>query len=137
MDAGSPSNVSFRVADATSFGPGPYDVVVYFDALHDLGDPPAALRHAYASLAEGGILVAVEPWSVDRLEDGIGHPSVRINYAVSTSMCTPCSLAQPGGYALGTQGGPAKRLRLLEEAGFRDAVLAADTGFNLVLTARR
>jgi hypothetical protein len=42
IEAGSPDNVSFRVADAAGFGPGPYDVVVFFDSLHDLGDPPCA-----------------------------------------------------------------------------------------------
>jgi hypothetical protein len=51
-------------------------------------------------------------------------------------MCTPTSLAQPGGYGLGTCGGPARRLRLLSEAGFVESRLAADTGHNLVLTAR-
>ncbi|MCD7436906.1 methyltransferase domain-containing protein [Streptomyces lincolnensis] len=135
IEAGSPGNVSFRVADAAGIGPGPYDVVVFFDSLHDLGDPPAALRRAHEVLADGGILVAVEPWSTDRLEDGIGHPTVRIGYASSTALCTPGSLAQPGQYGLGTQGGPARRIQLLAEAGFREAGLAADTGFNLVLAA--
>jgi SAM-dependent methyltransferase len=135
VEAGSPANVSFRVADAAEFGPGPFDVVVFFDSLHDLGDPPAALRRAYASLAEGGIVVAVEPWSTDRLSDGIGNPLVRINYAASTALCTPGSLSQPGAYGLGTQGGPQVRLDLLAEAGFDTPAVAADTGFNLVLAA--
>jgi hypothetical protein len=135
VEAGSPANVSFRVADAAEIGPGPFDVVVFFDALHDLGDPPAALRRAYASLGEGGIVVAVEPWSTDRLSDGIGNPLVRINYAASTALCTPGSLSQPGAYGLGTQGGPQLRLDLLAEAGFDTPVVAADTGFNLVMAA--
>ncbi|GAA2658548.1 class I SAM-dependent methyltransferase [Streptomyces vastus] len=137
IEAGSPGNVSFRMSDAAGFGPGPYDVVVFFDALHDLGDPPAALRRAREVLSEGGVVVAVEPWSLDRLEEGIGNPSVRIDYSASTSVCTPTSLAQPGGYGLGTQGGPSKRIELLSEAGFRNPVLAADTGFNLVITATK
>lgn len=135
--AGSPGNVSFQVGDATDLGPGPYDVVVYLDSLHDLGDPPAALRQAHDVLTDGGIVVAVEPWSTDRLEDGIGNPVVRMDYAISTSVCTPGSIGQPGGYGLGTQGGPAKRLDLLAGAGFRDPVVAADTGFNLVLAATK
>ena len=135
-DGGAPGNLRFQVAEAAAFGPGPFDVVVFFDALHDLGDPAAALRRARHLLSPDGILVAVEPWSTDRLEDGIGNPIARIDYAVSTSMCTPTSLAQPGAYGLGTCGGPARRLRLLDEAGFVDARMAADTGHNLVLTAR-
>jgi SAM-dependent methyltransferase len=137
IEEGSPANASFRVADSAEIGPGPFDVVVYFDALHDLGDPPAALRRAYDALADGGVLVAVEPWSTDSLEASIGNPAVRIDFAVSTSLCTPCSLAQPGAYGLGTQGGPTKRIELLTAAGFRDARLAADSGTNLVFAARK
>jgi hypothetical protein len=71
------------------------------------------------------------------LADGIGNPMVRSNYAASTALCTPGSLSQPGAYGLGTQGGPAKRLALLAEAGFENPVVAADTGVNLVLAATR
>jgi len=137
-EAGSPANVSFRVADSAGFGTeGPYDVVVFFDSLHDLGDPSAALRAAHDSLADGGIVVAVEPWSTDRLADEIGNPVARIGYTSSTALCTPGSLSQPGAYGLGTQGGPAKRIALLTEAGFADATVAADTGFNLVIAATK
>jgi hypothetical protein len=137
IEAGDPANVSFQVADSASLGAGQFDVVVYFDALHDLGDPVASLRAAHGSLAEGGIVVAVEPWSSDSLADGIGNPMVRTNFAGSTALCTPGSLGQPGAYGLGTQGGPAKRLALLAEAGFENPVVAADTGFNLVLAATK
>jgi SAM-dependent methyltransferase len=135
-DAGAAAIVNFTVADATAFGPGPYDVVAFFDALHDLGDPVAVLRRAHELLSPGGIVVAVEPWSADRLEDSIGNPIARLDYAISTSMCTPTALAQPGGYGLGTCGGPTRRLELLTGAGFVDARVAVDTGQNLVLTAR-
>ena len=83
------------------------------------------------------IVVAVEPWSTDHLADEIGNPVARIDYASSTALCTPGSLGQPGAYGLGTQGGPAKRIALLTEAGFTDAAVAVDTGFNLVLAATR
>ncbi|WP_433830026.1 class I SAM-dependent methyltransferase [Actinoplanes sp. CA-015351] len=138
IEAGSPANVSFHVADsATIGGHGPFDVVVFFDALHDMGDPAAALRAAYASLNPGGIVVAVEPWSADDWTTTIGMPITRIGYASSTALCTPTSLGQPGAYGLGTLGGPAERLRLLAEAGFTDPILAADTGFNLVVSATK
>jgi SAM-dependent methyltransferase len=136
-DEGAPANVAFRVAEAGVLGAGPFDVVTYFDALHDLGDPVAALRRAHALLAPGGIVVVVEPWSTDRLEDEIDNPIARLDFAISTSLCTPTALAQPGGHALGTCGGPALRLRLLTEAGFVGARVAADTGQNLVLTAAK
>jgi SAM-dependent methyltransferase len=140
IEAGSPANVSFHVADSggiAASGEAPFDVVVYFDSLHDLGDPPAALRSAYDALADSGILVAVEPWSADRFEDTIGNPMARTNFAASTSLCTPGSLSQPGAYGLGTQGGPTHRVELISAAGFENAHVAADTGFNLVLTGTK
>jgi SAM-dependent methyltransferase len=137
LETGAGDNVSFKVADAAGLSTGPFDVVVFFDALHDLGDPPAALQRAHEVLTDGGIIVAVEPWSTDRLEDSIGNPSARIDFACSTALCTPCSLHQPGAYGLGTQGGPTRRLQLLADAGFRNPTLAADTGFNLVLAASK
>ncbi|GAA0487465.1 SAM-dependent methyltransferase [Paractinoplanes deccanensis] len=128
--------VTFHVAEADQIGRhGPFDVVAFFDSLHDLGDPPAALRAAYDALAPGGILVAVEPWSVDDFTTVVGNPVARANYAASTALCTPGSLSQPGAYGLGTQGGPTARLELLAAAGFDNPVVAADTGFNLVLAA--
>jgi Methyltransferase domain/Rv2258c-like winged HTH domain len=131
------TNVAFRVGEASVLEPGSFQVVTYFDALHDLGDPLGALRRAYELLSPGGIVVAVEPWSTDRLEDGIDNPIARIDYAISTSLCTPTSLAQPVAYGLGTSGGPTRRLRLLTEAGFVAARVAVDTGQNLVLTATK
>ena len=126
-------NVTFQVADSADLGAGPFDVVCFFDALHDLGDPEAALRAAHDRLAPGGIVVAVEPWSTDRPADAIGNPIARLGYAGSTALCTPTSLAQPGAYGLGTCGGPAKRVALLTAAGFEDARVVADTGHNLVV----
>jgi SAM-dependent methyltransferase len=138
IEAGSPANVAFHVADSAAIGGyGRFDVVVYFDALHDLGDPEAALKAAYDALAPGGVVVAVEPWSADDWTGTIGMPITRIGYASSAALCTPGSLAQPGAYGLGTLGGPAQRLELLARAGFADPVLAADTGFNLVVAATK
>jgi hypothetical protein len=130
-------NVAFRVAEAGVLEPGPFQVVTFFDALHDLGDPAAALRRAYELLSPGGIVVAVEPWSTDRLEDSVDNPIARLDFAISTSLCTPTSLAQPGAHGLGTCGGPTQRLRLLTDAGFTAARVAVDTGHNLVLTATK
>jgi Methyltransferase domain len=130
-------NIAFHEAEASALDAGPFQVVTFFDALHDLGDPMAALRRAYELLSPGGIVVAVEPWSTDRLEDSVDNPIARIDYAISTSLCTPTSLAQPGAHGLGTCGGPTRRLRLLTEAGFTAARVAADTGQNLVLTATK
>ncbi|MEU8240187.1 class I SAM-dependent methyltransferase [Actinoplanes missouriensis] len=138
IEAGSPPNVSFHVADSAELDKhGRFDVVVFFDALHDMGDPVAALRAAHEALNPGGIVVAVEPWSADDWTSTIGMPITRIGYASSTALCTPTSLGQPGAYGLGTLGGPSPRLDLLAAAGFADPIVAADTGFNLVVSATK
>ncbi|MEV6491248.1 class I SAM-dependent methyltransferase [Actinoplanes sp. NPDC051633] len=131
------TNVTFQVADAADLGDGTFDVICFFDALHDLGDPEAALRAAFDRLAPGGIVVAVEPWSTDNPAEAIGNPIVRLGYAGSTALCTPTSLSQPGAYGMGTCGGPSQRVTLLTAAGFENAGVAADTGHNLVVAGTK
>jgi hypothetical protein len=95
-----------------------------------------ALREAARRGAGVEVLAAFTPPEIGDL-GSIGNPSVRIDYAISTSLCTPGALAQAGGHAIGTQGGPSIRLKLLADAGFRKPVVAADTGSNRVLAAMR
>jgi hypothetical protein len=58
VEAGVDDRVTFAAADAAEIGPGPFEVVAFFDSLHDMGDPPAALRRAHEVLVDGGILRA-------------------------------------------------------------------------------
>lgn len=127
-------NVSFEQAGATDFG-GTYDLVCYFDALHDLGDPVGALRHARSHLAQGGLVLAVEPGAADGLEGNL-HPLGVSWYAGSTALCVAGSLSQEGTAALGAQAGAARLLQVLDEAGFSLARQVVQTPFNLVLEAR-
>ena len=71
-----------------------------------MGDPASALREAYASLCLGGIVLAIEPWSTDRLEDGIGNPLVQLDYALSISVCTPCAWLSRAGTTWEIRAGP-------------------------------
>jgi SAM-dependent methyltransferase len=128
-------NVRFEVATATDF-PGRYDLVTLFDCLHDMGDPVGALRHIRASLADGGTLMVVEPVAHDRIEDNHAYPLGRLFYAASTMVCTPSSIAQPGGLGSGNQVGPARLTDQLTEAGFGSVRVATRTPVNLVLEAR-
>src|SRR3954452_7545776 len=105
--AGVADRVRFETADATDLPGGPYDLITMFDCLHDMGDPVAAAAAALDALAPDGTLMAVEPMAGDHLEDNL-HPLGRVFYGASTLVCTPCSLAQPGGRALGPQAGPAR-----------------------------
>lgn len=132
--AGVSDRVSFEVGDASSYA-GDFDLVCYFDALHDLGDPVRALQHARTQLAPGGVVLAVEPFAEDTLEANLSNPVALPFYAASSCLCVPHSLAD-GGAALGAQAGPARLTATLVEAGFTSARVAAATVGNLVLEAR-
>jgi SAM-dependent methyltransferase len=129
------SRVEFEVADAKTFAGGPYDLVACFDALHDMGDPVGAARHVLSQLAPDGTFMVIEPRAGDRIEDNF-NPVGRLYYASSTMICTPVSLAQEVGLALGAQAGPKRLEQVLREAGFSQVRLAVETPFNIVLEAR-
>ena len=94
-EAGVASRVSFEVASAKTY-PGLYDLVAFFDCLHDMGDPVGAARHVLDTLAPDGIWMLVEPFAHDRVEENL-NPIGRIFYAASTMICTPASLSQEVG----------------------------------------
>jgi len=133
-DAGVSERVSFAVAPAGSYA-GSYDLVTMFDCLHDMGDPIGAARHVLSSLAADGTWLIVEPAAGDRVEDNL-HPVGRAYYSFSTLLCTPSSLAQEVGLALGAQAGEARIRNVVTAAGFTSFRRAAETPFNLVFEAR-
>jgi len=133
-DAGVSDRVSFAVAPAGSYA-GSYDLVTMFDCLHDMGDPMGAARHVLSSLAADGTWLIVEPAAGDRVEDNL-NPVGRAYYSFSTLLCTPSSLAQEVGLALGAQAGEARIRNVVTAAGFTSFRRAAETPFNLVFEAR-
>jgi SAM-dependent methyltransferase len=135
QEAGVADRARFEVADATAYAPRGYDLIAFFDALHDLGDPVGAARHARAALADDGSCMLVEPFAGDRIEENL-NPVGRMYYGFSTLVCTPGSLSQPGRAALGTQAGEARLREVMLEGGFGSVRRAAQTPLNLVLEAR-
>jgi SAM-dependent methyltransferase len=133
--AGVEDRVRFEIASATSFPGGGYDLIASFDSLHDLGDPAAAARHVRQSLAPGGTWMIVEPQAGDRVEENL-HPLGRIRYSISTLVCTPGSLSQPGRAGLGTLAGEARLSAAIRAGGFSQVRRAAETPLNMVLEAR-
>ncbi|MGO9557956.1 MAG: class I SAM-dependent methyltransferase [Acidimicrobiales bacterium] len=133
--AGVSDRATFEVAPAVSYTGGPYDLVTMFDCLHDMGDPIGAARHVLSSLSEDGTWLIVEPAAGDRVEDNL-NPVGRAYYAFSTLICTPSSLAQEVGLALGAQAGEARIRNVVTSAGFGSFRRAAETPFNLVFEAR-
>ncbi|WBQ06945.1 class I SAM-dependent methyltransferase [Kribbella sp. CA-293567] len=134
-EAGVADRVTFEVASATQYGGSGYDLVTTFDALHDMGDPVGAARRVRESLAPDGTWMVVEPMAGDRVEDNL-NPVGRAYYGFSTLLCTPASLSQDVGLALGTQAGPARIKYVTTAAGFTRFRTAAETPFNLVFEVR-
>ena len=133
--AGVGDRVSFEVAPASSFSGSDYDLVTMFDCLHDMGDPVGAARHVRQAIAPDGTWMIVEPMAGDRVEDNL-NPIGRAFYGFSTLLCTPSSLSQEVGLALGTQAGPARIRDVATAGGFNRFRAAAATPFNNVLEVR-
>jgi len=133
--AGVGDRISFQTASAKDYPGGGYDLVTVFDCLHDMGDPVGAAAHVLETLDGDGTWMIVEPFANDRVEENL-NPVGRIFYGASTVICTPASLAQEVGLALGAQAGEARLTEVLEEGGFTRVRRATETPFNLILEAR-
>jgi SAM-dependent methyltransferase len=129
------NHVKFEVAKAKDYPGKNYQLVAFFDCLHDMGDPEGAARHVLESLDPNGAWMIVEPFAHDKLEDNL-NPIGRIFYGASTMLCTPASLSQEVGLGLGAQAGEGRMAKILKAAGFTRVRRAAETPFNIVLEAR-
>ena len=127
--------VTFEVASAKEYPGTGYDLVAFFDSLHDMGDPVGASQHVLSTLASDGTWLLVEPFANDRLEDNL-NPVGRAFYGCSTVICTPASLSQEVGLGLGAQAGEARLREVVTSAGFTRFRRATETPFNLVLEVR-
>jgi 2-polyprenyl-3-methyl-5-hydroxy-6-metoxy-1,4-benzoquinol methylase len=128
-------NTEFEVASAKDFPGDGYDLVCFFDCLHDMGDPVGAMKHVRETLGEDGAVMLVEPFAADSLVENL-NPVGRVYYAASTLICTPSSLDQEVGLGLGAQAGERQLAEVAKEAGFTRFRRATETPFNLVLEAR-
>lgn len=136
-EAGLADRVRFAVHSAQDYPDREADLIVFFDAFHDLGDPVAAAAHARRTLAPDGALVLVEPRAADDLATTLATvPMAALGFAASTFLCTANSLAQPVGRALGALAGERALREVLAEAGFRSIRRAAENDFTMVIEAR-
>ena len=133
-DAGLTDRVQFEVATATTFT-GTYDLICFFDCLHDMGDPAGACAHVREHLAPDGTLMIIEPYANDDIADNL-TPVGAAYYGFSTLLCTPSSLSQDVGTALGAQAGEARLRGIVTRAGFSSLRRVAETPFNIVLEAK-
>jgi 2-polyprenyl-3-methyl-5-hydroxy-6-metoxy-1,4-benzoquinol methylase len=129
------NNATFEAADAVSYAGKEFDVIAFFDCLHDMGDPTGAAKHARQALKADGTMMLVEPFANDTPQEN-HNPVGRVMYGASAQICVPVSLARKGP-ALGAQAGEARlRQIVMDGGGFGRFRRASETPFNLVLEAR-
>jgi 2-polyprenyl-3-methyl-5-hydroxy-6-metoxy-1,4-benzoquinol methylase len=128
-------NIRLERSDAATFGGGPYDVICFLDALHDMGDPDAAIRNARRQLTPTGSVMLVEPAANESVADSVGDVAAQLFYPGSAFLCTPNAIAQ-GDTALGNQVPEATWRDLFTRAGFTTFRRVAETPFNRVFEAR-
>jgi 2-polyprenyl-3-methyl-5-hydroxy-6-metoxy-1,4-benzoquinol methylase len=133
--AGVSDRVHFHVSDADAYQ-GEYDLVCFFDCLHDMGDPVGIAKHTKDQLSDGGTIMLVEPFAHG--DKTVNHtlPTAKILYGASTALCTPNSLSQSVGRGMGAQAGEPGMASVFEEAGFSYFRRIAETPFNIVYEAR-
>ncbi len=135
-EQGVADRVSFEVASAQDFPGENYDLITFFDCLHDMGDPGSALHHAEMALANGGKCMIVEPnVSADVRENA--NPIGRAVVSASVAICLPSALAQHGPQAMGNHAGEDAMRGLADDAGLHEWTLAAETPVNRVYAAGR
>jgi 2-polyprenyl-3-methyl-5-hydroxy-6-metoxy-1,4-benzoquinol methylase len=125
----------FEVAKAKEYPGSGYDLVTFFDCLHDMGDPTGASSHVLSTLKKDGTWMIVEPFAGDKIEDNL-NPIGRAFYGASTLLCTPASLSQEVGLALGSQAGEKRLREVVTDGGFSRFRRVAQTPFNLVFEAK-
>jgi SAM-dependent methyltransferase len=135
-EGGVEGRIKFEVKDAKSYPGSDYDLICFFDCLHDMGDPIGAARHALQALKPDGTVLLIEPMAGDSLAANLASPIAPMFYAASTMLCTANAVSQGGEPVLGAQAGEANLRRVFEEAGFTRFRRATETPFNLVLEAR-
>ena len=114
--AGLASRVTFEVSEVADLPGEGYELVTFFDCLHDLADPVGALRRARQALAPGGSVLLVEHAGSERTEENL-NPVGRFFYAASALVCTPNAVAH-GSAGLGTIPGEAALRSVAASAGF-------------------
>jgi 2-polyprenyl-3-methyl-5-hydroxy-6-metoxy-1,4-benzoquinol methylase len=134
-DADVGDRIRFEVAKAKDYPGKDYDFVTFFDCLHDMGDPEGASAHVHSTLKKDGTWMIVEPFAGDKLEDNL-NPIGRAFYGASTLLCTPASLSQEVGLALGAQAGEKRLREVVTSGGFSHFRRATQTPFNLIFEAR-
>ena len=126
--------LKFEVSDAEGYA-GKYDIITFFDCLHDMGDPLGAACYARSKLTSDGWVILIEPSASDHVKDNM-NPIGQMYYSFSTMGCVPTSKSQKVGLALGAQAGAKTLIELMSEAGFSDCNVVFKNATNMVIACK-
>ena len=135
VTAGAVKNTDFQVASAKEFPGKDFDLVTFFDCLHDMGDPVGAAKHVRQSLKKDGSWMVVEPFAKEHVEQNL-TPVGRIFYNASFLICVPSSLSQEVGLGLGAQASDSSITDVFKAGGFSRVRKVVETPFNRVFEGR-
>ena len=135
IDTGVADRVTFEVANASELPDQQYDMVAFFDCLHDMGDPVGACKRAAEVLAPNGSALIVEPMAGNTVEENFNIIG-RTFSGASTLCCTSNSLAL-NGPALGAVAPESAIREVVLVGGFTEFRRATETPFNRVFEARK
>ncbi len=133
-DAGVSDRVTFAVANASELPDEQFDMVAFFDCLHDMGDPTGACKRAYEVLDANGSALIVEPMAGNTVEENFNIIG-RTFAGASTLCCTANSMAL-GGPALGAVAPESAIRDVVMAGGFTQFRRATETPFNRIFEAR-
>ena len=111
-------NVQFQHCDAAQIPLSDRaDLIIAFEVIHDLADPPAALHRIRRLLEYDGLFLMLDSGIPSTLADSVTDPSAFHAFATSVLVCLQLSLAQ-GGPGLGATWGVERASEELDRCGF-------------------
>jgi len=134
-DAGVSDRVTFATSNASEIPNESYDLVTFFDCLHDMGDPVSACKRACEVLAADGSALIVEPMAGNTVEENFNIIG-RTFSGASTLCCTSNSMAL-NGPALGALAPESAIREVVLAGGFTQFRRATETPFNRIFEARK
>jgi len=134
-EAGYEGQINYSTADAKSYK-GKFDILAFFDCLHDMGDPLGAAQYAADHLNENGLVILIEPSASDERVENMNTIG-QMYYSFSTMGCVPTSKSQEVGLALGAQAGPKKLIEIMQKAGFSQNEIVFKNASNMVIACRK
>ena len=111
--------VDFEVRDIDEVATerGRYDLITFFECVHDLSHPAEALTAARLALAPGGTVLVMDE-NVDEKLVAPGDAVQRFFAAASVVWCTPQGRVEPGSKVVGAVMRPGTLRELARAAGF-------------------